>query len=135
MLSRTSEYALRALIHLAQHPDDQPIAARHIAERTGIPQKYLAKVLGDLTRAGLLDSARGIGGGFRLIRSPNEIHLYDVVAPFEQYGQRRCPFGNTECSDQNPCQAHEAWKHVLEVHMAFLTNTTLQQVSQQILEA
>ena len=51
MLTRTSEYAVLAMIYLAQHTDDWPIAGRKIAEATGIPRKYLAAVLGDLVRS------------------------------------------------------------------------------------
>ena len=50
------------MIHLARHVDDWPISGREIAEKTGIPRKYLAAVLGDLTRAGLLSSSPGSGG-------------------------------------------------------------------------
>ncbi len=51
MLSRTSEYALRALIHLAEHQTEWPIAGSRIAAAAGVPSKYLSKILGDLVRA------------------------------------------------------------------------------------
>jgi len=129
MLSRTSEYALRALIHLAQHEEDCPISGAHIAGETGIPPKYLSKILGDLVRAGVLDSSPGKTGGFRLRRSAKKVSLLDVLTPFEQFERRRCPFGNAECSDLNPCNAHEQWKKVIETEQRFLMKTTVHDIA------
>lgn len=129
MLSLTGQYALRALIHLAQHVDEWPIAGKRIAQETGIPAKYLSKVLGDLVRARILESSRGIGGGFRMSRTPRQTRLIDVLAPFEQFDWPRCPFGNRECSDQNPCQAHDRWKKVIEMEHGFLRKTSVLDVA------
>lgn len=129
MLSRTSEYALRALIHLAQHEEDWPISGARIAGESGIPPKYLSKILGDLARAGVLESAPGKTGGFRLRRSAKQLSLLDVLAPFEPFDRRRCPFGNHECSDQNPCKAHDQWKKVIETEQRFLRRTTVYDIA------
>ncbi len=129
MLSRTSEYALRAMIHLAQHVDEWPIATQCIAEGTGVPGKYLAKILGDLVRAGVLESTRGLGGGFRMVRSPKEVCLLDILTPFELFQPRRCPFGNKECGDENPCLAHDRWKKVIETEQLFFRTTSVDDVA------
>lgn len=129
MLSRTSEYALRAMIHLAQHVDEWPIATQYIAQGTGVPAKYLAKIMGDLVRAGVLESTRGLGGGFRMVRSPNEVSLLDVLTPFELFQPRRCPFGNKECGDENPCLAHDRWKKVIETEQDFFRTTSVDDVA------
>jgi len=129
MLSLTSQYALRALIHLALHTDDRPVPGRRLAEEAGIPAKYLSKVLGDLVRAGVLDSSPGKTGGYRLRRPAQETMLYDVLAPFEQFDRRRCPFGNQECSDEHPCLAHNRWKHVVGAQQAFLRETSVRDVA------
>lgn len=129
MLSRTSEYALQAMIYLAQHAEEWPIAGRQIAKMAGIPPKYLSKILGDLVRAGVLDASRGVGGGFRMTRPPEAISLYEVLAPFEPFHMRRCPFGNKECGDEDPCLAHHRWKVVVETQQAFLRNTSVSDVA------
>ncbi len=129
MLSRTSEYALRAMIHLAQHVDEWPIATQWIAEGAGVPAKYLAKIMGDLVRAGVLESTRGLGGGFRMARSPKEVSLLDVLTPFELFQPRRCPFGNKECGDDNPCLAHDRWKKVIETEQDFFRTTSVDDVA------
>lgn len=129
MLSLTSEYALRAMVYLAQHEADWPVTGKQIAKDAGIPPKYLSKVLGDLARAGVLEGTRGKRGGFRLVRSASEVPLLDVLAPFERFGRRRCPFGNQECGDENPCLAHDQWKRVQETFQRFLTRTSIQDVA------
>lgn len=129
VLSRTSEYALRALIHLAQRVDDWPLTGKVIAEEAGIPPKYLSKVLGDLVRAGVLTSTRGLGGGFRMARPPEEISLLEVLAPFELFDLRRCPFGNKECGGKNPCLAHDQWKRVVDTEQNFFQNTSVYDVA------
>jgi Rrf2 family protein len=129
MLSLTSQYALRALIHLAVHVDQWPIPGNQIAEGAEIPAKYLSKVLGDLVRVGVLTSSRGIGGGFRMLHPPKETRLIDVLAPFEQFERRRCPFGNKECGDHEPCLAHDRWKKVIEAEQGFLRRTSVYDVA------
>lgn len=126
MLSQTSEYALRAATYIAHHDADEPVLAKDIAENTGVPLKYLQKVLRDLVRTGLLASARGIGGGFQLSRPPAKVRLADILAPFEDVTQKMsCPFGNPDCGGSNPCPVHNRWKRVVDCYRAFLQTTTL----------
>lgn len=131
MLSLTGQYALRAMIHLARHVDEWPIAGHEIAKEARIPRNYLSKVMGDLVRAGVLESSRGLGGGFRMSRSPQKTYLYDILAPFEGSlaEKRQCPFGNQVCSDRNPCLGHEAWKQVLDTYTDFLRRTSIHEVA------
>lgn len=93
MLSKTAEYALRAVACLAQD-SDQPRSADYLAEQTKVPRRYLHKVLQDLCKAELLMSRSGPGGGYLLDRLPDEITILDVVnavAPLERI--RHCPLG------------------------------------------
>ena len=131
MISRTSEYALQAMIHLARRIDDWPIAGRKIAAETGIPRKYLAAILGDLVRSGVLESSPGMGGGFRLARPAKEIRLSEVFAPFEPIlaNRRPCPFGREVCSDDDPCAGHDEWKRVRETYGRFLENNSIHDVA------
>ncbi len=126
MLSQTCEYALRAATYIAHHDEDEPVLAKDIAENTNVPLKYLQKILRDLVRNGLLVSARGIGGGFRLSRQPAKVHLVDILSPFDDATQKMsCPFGNPECGGSNPCPVHNRWKRVVESYRTFLQTTTL----------
>jgi Rrf2 family iron-sulfur cluster assembly transcriptional regulator len=126
VLSQTCEYALRAATYIARHGEDDPVLAKEIAENTRVPLKYLQKVLRDLVRGGVLVSARGIGGGFRLSRPPAKVRLAEVLAPFDDAGHRlSCPFGNPACGGSNPCPVHNKWKRVVECYSSFLEHTTL----------
>jgi Rrf2 family protein len=129
MLSRTSEYALRALIHLVQNEANWPIPGAHIASETSIPRNYLSKILRELVRVGILESSPGRTGGFRLGRPAKQVSLFEILAPFEQFERRRCPFGNQLCSDVNPCGAHDQWKRVVETLQQFLLQTTVYDVA------
>jgi Rrf2 family protein len=91
MLSQTVEYALRAVVFLA---DGAPQArtTRQIAETTRVPSAYLSKVLQSLVRAGIVRSRRGLGGGMTLSRPPAELTILDVITAVEPLGRiRTCP--------------------------------------------
>lgn len=129
MLTLTSEYALRALVYLARHADECPIPGRRIAAEATIPGKYLLKVLGDLVRAGILESSPGKHGGFRLRRSAKQTSLLDVLSPFEPFEHGRCPFGHGTCDEDHPCPVHHPWKRVIETQRQFLRETSLSDVA------
>lgn len=91
MLSQTVEYALRAMVYLARF-DQEPQPTDKISKNTQVPAPYLAKVLQNLTRKGLVRSQRGVRGGFLLARSPEEITVLDVVNAVEPIQRiRTCP--------------------------------------------
>ena len=129
MLTLSSEYALQAMIYLARHQDRCPIPGREIAQQADIPAKYLSKILGDLVRAKVLTSSPGKSGGFKLRRASEDTLLYDVLAPFEQFDHRRCPFGSGYCGDDDPCLAHDRWKKVVEAELWFLQHTSVHHVA------
>lgn len=78
MFSQTAEYALRAAVWLAEHPE-RPQTTIEIAAGMSIPQLYLAKVMGLMVCNGILKSQRGRTGGFVLERPPSEISVYEIV--------------------------------------------------------
>jgi Rrf2 family protein len=93
MISQTSEYALRVVVHLASL-GGKPATIQQIAKATLIPAGYLAKVLKGLSRAEIVISQRGLHGGSILARSPDELTVYEIVqsvAPLPRI--RTCPLG------------------------------------------
>lgn len=102
---------------------------RAIAAEADVPPKYLSNVLGVLVRNGVLASSPGRTGGFSLAKPPEAIRLIDVLSPFESFQDTRCPFGNHECNEENPCLAHARWKQVLQAELDFLTTTTIRDVA------
>lgn len=129
MLSKTAEYALRAVVAIATVQEDRPVLAREISAKGHIPNKYLSKVLRDLVHAGVLSSTRGIGGGFRLRKRAAKLKLMDVVKPFDDIPARsRCPLGHPKCSDEAPCAMHDQWRPVKDAFRTLLDDTTIAQL-------
>lgn len=92
MLSKTAEYALRAIVLLAGNDHASP--ADVLAEKTKVPRRYLHRVLQDLVAAGLVQSRSGPGGGYELAKKPSKITILDVinsVSPIQRINA--CPLG------------------------------------------
>ncbi|MEQ8785816.1 MAG: Rrf2 family transcriptional regulator [Pirellulaceae bacterium] len=93
MISQTAEYALRAIVYLADQ-EGAPRTTAQIAEATMVPQGYLAKVMQNLSRARLVSSQRGLNGGFTLASPPGELsvlQVINVVDPIRRFPE--CPLG------------------------------------------
>jgi Rrf2 family protein len=112
VISQTAEHALRAVLYLARQPNGARVPAEVIAEALSAPRNYLSKTLGVLAKAGVITSARGPHGGFRLEVPAAELSLARVVGPFrEPTGSSACLVGG-RCDARRPCQAHERWAAV-----------------------
>src|SRR5262245_52634480 len=113
MLSKTGLHAVRAMVALARLPEGAYAGAASVANDIDAPQNYLGKLLRNLAEQGLLESQKGLGGGFRLARDAREITLFDVVEPIEHLDRwSGCILGLSACSDAEPCALHERWKAV-----------------------
>lgn len=124
MLSQTVEYALRAVLHIAaDHP--RCVRVNEIADAVDVPRNYLAKILGNLARVGVLESARGPTGGFRLGRDPADVRLSEVVAVFESAMARQCLRGHGRCGSSPACTAHARWAPIATAMDEFCAATTL----------
>ena len=86
-LQTSTTLALYSVLEAASHADKQ-VSAAEIAERYGVSTHHLAKVLRELGRAGLLDSSRGVGGGYRFSGNAKRLTLLDVIERFEDIGAR-----------------------------------------------
>lgn len=92
MLSQTAEYALRAVVHLSMAQG--ALTTQDIASSTKVPAGYLAKVLQSLARAGILSSQRGLRGGFKVIRPPEELTVLEVINAVDPIRRiTTCPLG------------------------------------------
>jgi len=129
MMSLTSEYALRAIVYIARNEDQWPLSGNEVASAAGVPSKYLAKILGDLVRHGVLDARRGRGGGFSLARGAADTRLWEVLEPFERFNRAQCPFSDQRCSSDTPCLAHPRWEKVQGAYHGFLKGTTVRTVA------
>ncbi len=106
MISRTAEYALRAVVYLAMNPGSE-FTTRQISVVTKVPSAYLSKVLQSLVKADLIKSQRGIGGGFILAKSAGKIDILAVlnaVDPIQRI--KRCPL-DLKAHGSNLCALHK----------------------------
>ena len=129
MLSITAQYALRAVVYLAACSDGAPVRAAELAKAVEVPPNYMGKILNQLVRAGILRSVRGKNGGFEIAVPAEKVTLYEIVSHFEDLGlEDKCLFGRLECSDENPCPAHERWGKVATQILEFFNTTTIADV-------
>jgi Rrf2 family protein len=105
MISKTAEYALRAIVYLAE-TYDEPSTTQRIAEAGKIPVGYLAKVMQSLSRAGIVKSQRGLNGGFALAKAPDEISILEVVNAVDPVQRiKECPLG-LKAHERKLCPLH-----------------------------
>ena len=127
MISQTAEYALRAMVYLAQHPE-QSHTNRQIARVTRVPIGYLAKVLQSLSRAALITSRRGLGGGFALAKPANEITIYEVVQAVDPIPRiTSCPL-KLKAHQDKLCPLHQRLDSAWELVEQSFRSTTLSDI-------
>ena len=133
--SRSAEYAVRAVTHLAGLAPLEFAMAKTIAKETGVPAHFLAKLLQDLARDGFLKSSKGPGGGFRLAQAAEEISLLRIVEAVDGAGRYdRCPAGLERCDDKALCGMHDAWMELRGRIIGYLGGTSFAQVNQSLVE-
>ena len=130
ILSQTSIYALKAVMHLAEGGPGVPRRVDDIAAELGVPRNYLSKILHGLVRSGVLHSTRGPGGGFTLALDPTGLALAQVIQPFDDIAHgSSCLLGRERCSDDTPCAAHAGWRAVSASVVAYLNDTTIRDMT------
>jgi Rrf2 family protein len=111
LYSRSAQYAIRAMAHLATLPPGNYRRVRDVARDTRVPEPFLAKIMQMLARHGLVRSQKGRGGGVALARSPRRVTVDDIVHAVDgQDPGEECLLGLAHCSDAAPCIVHAVWK-------------------------
>ncbi len=110
-LSRKADYALRAIRHLSGLPTGTLGSINTVSEAESIPREFLAKILKDLTRSGILVSYQGVTGGYRLARPAREVSFLDVVEAIEgPIHLNLCTEGpRCDCDQYKSCQFRGFW--------------------------
>lgn len=124
----SGKYAIRAMAYIASREDPrEPISAAEVADAEDIPPYYLAKVLQDLARSGILTSVRGRGGGFSLTRKPAEIPVMEILEAVENVRKltTECILGLDQCNEEVSCPMHTTWKAFRERLMGRLDQMTV----------
>mgnify|MGYP001765568341 FL=1 len=118
-----------AMADLAKHEVDTAVPLSQIAERQQLSLSYLEQIFLRLRRAGLVESARGRTGGYRLGRPANEIKVGEIMAAVEEETRMtRCMDGGIGCLGEERCLTHNLWKGLGGHIAAFLWNVTLAEV-------
>jgi Rrf2 family protein len=109
-ITRQADYAVRAMVYLAQKGDEGKAATSKIAQEKQIPPSFLAKIVSQLSVAGLLQTSRGAHGGVSLARSPEEITLLDVVEAIDgPILLNDCVAENGSCAFSDSCAIRPVW--------------------------
>lgn len=127
MFSKTCEYAIRAMFFIAQRSGDGGrVGIREIAKGIDSPEYFIAKILQELVRKGVVRSAKGPNGGFYLDEKGRECSLAKIVRVVD--GDQLfsgCGLGLRQCSQVHPCPIHEEFKKIREDITVLLENTQL----------
>lgn len=130
-LTTKGRYAVAALADIAAFGSAGPVALPDVALRQGISAGYLEQLFAKLRRAGLVASARGVGGGYLLARRPGDIRIADIVAAVdEEIRTTSCtPGSSVGCHGKSArCLTHDLWDELGRQIEIFLNAVTLEDV-------
>ena len=124
-LTTKGRFAVTAMIDVAMHGTKGPVTLAGVSERQKISLSYLEQLFGKLRRHGLVDSARGPGGGYRLARSAETVSVADVIlAVDEPIDATQCG-GRENCLDEQRCMTHDLWATLNARMYEYLSSVTL----------
>ncbi len=128
-LTHRGSYAIRAVLTLARADEDDVVPARRIAKEMDIPVRFLPQVLGDLSRAGIVEARLGRAGGYRLSRPASAISLLDVIEAAEGDARRQtCVLTGKLCDGTDPCDVHDMFYEAQEAILQRLDGVSIGQV-------
>jgi Rrf2 family protein len=129
-ITRQADYAIRAVRYLAGQEPNQRSATSTVAKEMKIPPSFLAKIISQLSIAGLLHTSRGARGGVTLAREPANISMLDVVEAIDgPILLNECVGDPANCDFSEECMAHPIWKEVQETLVKRLRETKFDQLS------
>ena len=129
-ITHEADYATRAVLHLARAQKDKLIPTNEIARRQNIPSSFLAKIIAQLSIAGLLHTSRGAHGGITLARNPEQITLLQVIEAIDGPIQLNACVGSEDaCPFEESCPMRPVWCDVQKELMTKLRNTNFRQLS------
>ncbi len=130
MFSKACEYGIKAMIYIAtQSAEGRRVKLGDIARYAGAPEAFTAKILGTLSKAGLLESLKGPTGGF-VIKSAHQLSVKSIVQAID--GNRLfsgCALGLQECDAEKPCPMHDKFVAIRDELNEVLANTILEELA------
>lgn len=129
MISTRGRYALRMMIDLAEHSDEGFVPLKEIAKRQDISKKYLEQIIPILNHAGLLQTSRGFGGGYRLSKPAKDYTVWEILIATEgSLAPVSCLEGENTCERRFECATLPVWTGLLDVVHNYLTGVSLQDI-------
>ena len=137
-LSVRGEYALRALLVLARdfQEDDTVVRIQEVSAKQNIPKRFLEQILNDLKSGGMVESKRGVAGGYRLRRPPERITLAEIVrhiegplAPVSCVSEKF--YEKCSCPDESRCAIRSVMKEVRDSIVKVMEQTTLSDLAER----
>ena len=134
MLSKSSTYAIRAVLYLAVHSsENKKYSPKKIASAIDIPAAFLAKTLQELTKRNLISSVKGRNGGFYLSEENKHNTLISIVDSLDGLHKfHDCLLGLSACSNENPCSLHHAISPLRKKFIEELTFKTIADLSKEV---
>lgn len=133
MISTTSKYAIRAVLYLAAYSNGKRLLANDLARHNNVSPSYMAKILLDLSRHGLISSVRGRHGGFFLTAENRETTLLQIVEVIDgEHRLEACMLSLKECDNENPCPLHNLVGEAKVSLVGRLKQTTVAQLGMEI---
>ena len=110
VITRATEYVVRAIIFLAQQPKDGIVLKKDICRTQEVTPAFLTKIFQPLIKAGIVNSQRGVGGGFLLAKDPSEVTMLDILEAEEgKLKLNHCLVDADFCQRDAYCSAHVVW--------------------------
>ena len=138
-LSVRGEYALRALLVLARdyQEDDSVVRIQEVSERQNIPKRFLEQILNDLKSAGIVESKRGVAGGYRLRRPPERVKLAEIIRHIEgPLAPVSCVsegfYERCSCPNEEKCGIRSVMKEVRDAIASILEQVTVAQLCERV---
>lgn len=127
IISTKGRYSLRVIIDIAENSQGRFISLKDICARQALSEKYTEAILAPLTKAGLLDSAGGKGGGFRLVKAPEEYTVYEIIQCADKsLAAVSClEDGAAQCCRRDSCKTLPLWEELTELVRDHLKSITL----------
>lgn len=127
LISTRGRYALRVLIDLAEHANGGYIPMKDVAERQNISLKYLERILPELSKNRLIEGMQGKGGGYRLMKEPDEIRVYDVlILTEEDLAPVSCLADRSKiCERKAECRTLPMWEKFHELTRDYFSGITV----------
>jgi len=133
-LTTKGNYAIVAILDLAMNSKGGHISLREIASRLGLSENYLRQLFMDMRKAGLIDSVRGVGGGYFLKIHPKQISILDIIEAVEgNIFIVKCLSGKAECDRLTGCTTRTVWNRLNEAIRDKLKNLILQELIDEYL--